>query len=150
MRAARNLLSAVARLLILADMIDVHMLLMKLRRVEDDLEVLKTASSQDELLESMERFGDSAHELMSQAAKRQQELKDPAMRDDLAAARAVLKKHSMMLLTASKAYVRHPELAAAKANRDYVLRQVNFMNNKVKCCKALNTLAQNRYRKYVR
>ena len=46
------------------------------------------------------------------------------MRDDLAAARAVLKKHSMMLLTASKAYVRHPELAAAKANRDYVLRQV--------------------------
>ena len=59
-----------------------------------------------------------------QAAKRQYELKDPAMRDNLAAARAVLKKHSMMLLTASKAYVRHPELAAAKANRDFVLRQV--------------------------
>ena len=49
------------------------------------------------------------------------------MRDDLAAARAVLKKHSMMLLTASKAYVRHPELAAAKANRDYVLKQVNYI-----------------------
>ena len=73
----------------------------------------------------MQRFGDSAHDLMSQAAKRQHELKDPAMRDDLAAARAVLKKHSMMLLTASKAYVRHPELAAAKANRDYVLKQVS-------------------------
>ena len=104
-------------------MIDVHMLLKKLRRVEDDIEHLKTASSQAELIESMQRFGDSAHELMSQAGKRQFELKDPAMRDDLAAARAVLKKHSMMLLTASKAYVRHPELAAAKANRDYVLRQ---------------------------
>ena len=70
------------------------------------------------------RFGRSAEELMTQAAKRQYELKDPVQRDDLAAARAVLKKHSMMLLTASKAYVRHPELAAAKANRDYVLRQV--------------------------
>ena len=46
----------------------------------------------------------------------------------LAAARAVLKKHSMMLLTASKAYVRHPELAAAKANRDYVLKQVSLEN----------------------
>ena len=46
------------------------------------------------------------------------------MRDNLAAARAVLKKHSMMLLTASKAYVRHPELAAAKENRDFVFRQV--------------------------
>ena len=41
---------------------------------------------------------------MSQAAKRQQELKDPMLRDDLAAARAVLKKHSMMLLTASKVF----------------------------------------------
>ena len=107
-------------------MIDVHMLLKKLRRVEDDIEQLKTASSQAELIESMQRFGDSAHELMNQAGKRQFELKDPAMRDDLAAARAVLKKHSMMLLTASKAYVRHPELAAAKANRDYVIRQVSF------------------------
>ena len=72
----------------------------------------------------MRMFGRNASELMAQAARRQQELKDPALRDDLAAARAVLKKHSMMLLTASKAFVRHPELAAAKANRDYVLKQV--------------------------
>ena len=72
----------------------------------------------------MRMFGRNAAELMAQAARRQQELKDPILRDDLAAARAVLKKHSMMLLTASKAFVRHPELAAAKANRDYVLKQV--------------------------
>ena len=45
-RAARNLLSAVTRLLILADMIDVHLLLKKLRRVEDDIEHLRTVSSQ--------------------------------------------------------------------------------------------------------
>lgn len=55
-----------------------------------------------------------------------QELEDPQLRDDLAAARAVLKKHSTMLLTASKVYVRHPELTA-KANRDYVLKQVCFL-----------------------
>ncbi len=76
----------------------------------------------------MRMFGRNASELMAQAARRQQELKDPALRDDLAAARAVLKKHSMMLLTASKAFVRHPELAAAKANRDYVLKQVCQVN----------------------
>ena len=131
-RAARNLLSAVTRLLILADMIDVHLLLKKLQRVEDDLELLKSVSSQAELVESMRRFDISAQDLMNQAGKRQYELKDPAMRDDLAAARAVLKKHSMMLLTASKAYVRHPELAAAKANRDFVLKQV---------CEAVNTIS---------
>ena len=80
----------------------------------------------DSKLEVPHRFGRSAAELMTQAAKRQYELKDPAQLDDLVAACAVL-KHSMMLLMASKAYVRHPELAAAKANRDYVLRQVSFV-----------------------
>ena len=54
------------------------------------------------------------------------------MRDDLAAARAVLKKHSTMLLTASKVYVRHPELDLAKVNRDYVFKEV---------CKAVNTIS---------
>uniref|UniRef100_A0A646QDC8 Catenin alpha n=1 Tax=Hemiscolopendra marginata TaxID=943146 RepID=A0A646QDC8_9MYRI len=131
-RAARNLLSAVTRLLILADMVDVHLLLKSLRVVEDDLEKVKNASSQSELIDSFRQFGRNAVELIQQAAKRQAELKDPRLRDDLAAARAVLKKHSMMLLTASKAYVRHPELAAAKANRDYVYKQV---------CEAVNTIS---------
>jgi len=70
--------------------------------VEDDLEKVRNASSQPELLESIRSFGRNAAELIAQAAKRQQELKDGQLRDDLAAARAVLKKHSTMLLTASK------------------------------------------------
>ena len=49
-RASRNLLSSVTRLLIMADMIDVHLLMKKLRRVEDDLEYLKTVSSQVKLI----------------------------------------------------------------------------------------------------
>uniref|UniRef100_A0A1A9ZWG9 Catenin alpha n=1 Tax=Glossina pallidipes TaxID=7398 RepID=A0A1A9ZWG9_GLOPL len=131
-RAARNLLSAVTRLLILADMVDVHLLLKSLQIVEDDLNRLKTVSSQDELLNNMRQFGHNAHELIKQAAKRQQELKDPQLRDDLAAARAMLKKHSTMLLTASKVYVRHPELDLAKVNRDFILKQV---------CDAVNTIS---------
>ena len=54
-RAARNLLSAVTRLLILADMVDVHRLLKSLRVVEDDLERLRGASSQAELEEGIFR-----------------------------------------------------------------------------------------------
>ncbi|XP_011871628.1 PREDICTED: catenin alpha isoform X2 [Vollenhovia emeryi] len=130
-RAARNLLSAVTRLLILADMVDVHLLLKSLYVVEDDLKKLKNASSQGEVIQNIKEFGRNAAELIQQAAKRQHELKDPQLRDDLAAARAVLKKHSTMLLTASKVYVQHPDLAAAKANRDYVLKQV---------CEAVNTI----------
>jgi len=131
-RASRNLLLAVTKLLILADMIDVHLLMKKVRTVEDDLETLKNVSNQADLLESMKKFGASAKDVLEQSGKRQQELKDSDLRDELAAARAVLKKHSMMLLTASKAYVRHPELAAAKENRDYVLRQV---------CEAVHTIS---------
>ncbi|KAH9643550.1 hypothetical protein HF086_006220 [Spodoptera exigua] len=77
-RAARALLCAVTRLLILADMVD----------VENDLDKLKSASSQSELLESARQFGRSASELAAQAAKRQRELKEPRMKDELAAARA--------------------------------------------------------------
>ncbi|XP_063879839.1 catenin alpha-like isoform X2 [Scylla paramamosain] len=131
-RAARSLLSAVTRLLILADMVDVHRLLKSLQVVEDDLEKVKNASSQSELLDNFRLFGKNTSDLINQAAKRQNELKDPRLRDDLASARAVLKKNSMMLLTASKAYVRHPELAAAKANRDFVFKQV---------CEAVNTIS---------
>ena len=65
-RASRNLLSAVTRLLILADMIDVHLLMKKLKRVENDLEFLKSVSSQAELLDGMDRFGTSCADLMAQ------------------------------------------------------------------------------------
>lgn len=123
-RAARALLSAVTRLLILADMVDVHLLLKSLHTVEGDLDRLKNASSQQELMDYFRDFGQSMSELLDKAARRQADLKDPRKQEELAAARAVLKKNSMMLLTASKAYVRHPELAAARANRDYAYKQV--------------------------
>lgn len=54
------------------------------------------------MLENFRLFGKNTNDLVNQAAKRQNELKDPRLRDDLASARAVLKKNSMMLLTASK------------------------------------------------
>lgn len=132
-RAARNLLLAVTHLLILADMVDVHCLLKSLHVVEGDLDKVKNASSQSELLKSFHDFGKNTSDLIHQAAKRQAELKDPHLREDLAAARAILKKNSMMLLTASKVYVRHPELAAAKENRDYIFKQV---------CEAVNAISE--------
>ncbi|XP_064600603.1 catenin alpha-2-like isoform X2 [Liolophura sinensis] len=131
-RAARALLSAVTRLLIIADMVDVQLLLLSLRVIEDDLDRIRNAASQQELLNSFNDFGRNMAELQDKAARRQADLKDPRRRDDLAAARAVLKKNSMMLLTSSKAYVRHPELAPAKANRDYAFQQV---------CDAVNTIS---------
>ncbi|XP_069178815.1 catenin alpha [Procambarus clarkii] len=131
-QAARTLLSAVTRLLILADMVDVHLLLNSVHVVEVDIENMKHASSQSQLLDNFHLFDKSTKELLQLAARRQHELKDPRLRDELASARAILKRNSTMLLTASKAYVRHPELAAVKANRDFVLKQM---------CEAVNTIS---------
>ncbi|XP_047672638.1 catenin alpha-2-like [Tachysurus fulvidraco] len=52
------------------------------------------------------------------------ELKDPQCRDEMAAARGALKKNATMLYTASQAFLRHPDVAATRANRDYVFKQV--------------------------
>ena len=60
---------------------------LQVRTVEDDLEALKNASNQADLLETMKRFGASAKDVLEQSGRRQQELMDPALRDELAAAR---------------------------------------------------------------
>jgi len=44
--------------------------------------------------------------------------------ENLAAARGTIKRTSMMLLTASKAYLRHPEIPYARENRDFVYNQL--------------------------
>ncbi|KAF6019214.1 alpha-Cat [Bugula neritina] len=124
-RAARALLSAVTRLLILADMVDVYLLLKSLRAVEEDLHRLNQASSQQEVIDNFRALGRRVVDLADRTGRRQMDLKDLRRRDDLASARAVLKKNSLMLLTTSKTYVRHPELVAAKANRDFVVGEVS-------------------------
>ncbi|XP_039272069.2 catenin alpha-2-like [Styela clava] len=123
-RAARALLSSVTRLLILADMADVLNLLKRLRITQQSMSRVKDSHDQDELLRNFKEFGRDLVELNHATALRQNDLKDQRRREDLAAARGEIKKNSMMLYTSSQAYLRHPEVAAAKANRDYVFRRV--------------------------
>uniref|UniRef100_A0A8D3C6D1 Catenin alpha-2 n=1 Tax=Scophthalmus maximus TaxID=52904 RepID=A0A8D3C6D1_SCOMX len=123
-RAARALLSAVTRLLILADMADVMRLLAHLKIVEEALEGVKNATNEQDLANRFKEFGKEMVKLNYVAARRQQELKDPQCRDEMAAARGALKKNATMLYTASQAYLRHPDVAATRANRDYVFKQV--------------------------
>jgi catenin alpha len=51
-------------------------------------------------------------------------LVDRVEQENLAAARGTIKRTSMILLTASKAYLRHPEIPYARENRDYVYNQL--------------------------
>jgi len=123
-RCAQDLLSAVTRLLILADMLDVHILMGRVQTTMQDLMYMRQVSTQPQLMEGMRRLEKSVANLSQHAGKRQKELKDPLMREHLAAARAVLIKQSPMLLTSSNVHVRYPDLAQARQNRDIIHRQI--------------------------
>ncbi|XP_078085996.1 catenin alpha-2 isoform X5 [Mustelus asterias] len=123
-RAARALLSGVTRLLILADMADVMRLLTHLKIVEESLDAVKNATNEQDLASRFKEFGKEMVKLNYVAARRQQELKDHHCRDEMAAARGALKKNATMLYTASQAFLRHPDVAATRVNRDYVFKQV--------------------------
>ncbi|UJR28554.1 hypothetical protein I4U23_009788 [Adineta vaga] len=122
--AARALLTSVTRLLILADLVDVQLILRSIRLVEDDLQRIYDASNQEELVHFYKQYGKDIIDLSQHAQRRQQDLVDRMEQESLAAARGTIKRTSMMLLTASKAYLRHPEIPYARENRDFVYNQV--------------------------
>lgn len=123
-KASRDLLNSISRLLTIADMIDVNILLRTIQIVQQDLNNLKNSSNQDELTHHFKNYGRNLIELTNQAGKRQADISDMKLRDELAAARATLKKHSLKLYTTSKTLIRHPELSAAQTNHDYVFKEL--------------------------
>ncbi|XP_067422888.1 catenin alpha-1 [Emydura macquarii macquarii] len=123
-RAARALLSAVTRLLILADMADVYKLLVQLKVVEDGILKLRNAGTEQDLGIQYKALKPEVDKLNIMAAKRQQELKDVGHRDQMAAARGILQKNIPILYTASQACLQHPDVAAYKANRDLIYKQL--------------------------
>uniref|UniRef100_A0A8C8M1X2 Catenin alpha-1 n=1 Tax=Oncorhynchus tshawytscha TaxID=74940 RepID=A0A8C8M1X2_ONCTS len=123
-RAARALLSAVTHLLVLADMSDVYKLLLQLKLVEENLMKVRNAGTEQDLGIQYKALKPEVDKLNMMAAKRQQELKDVHHKDRMAAARGVLQRNIPMLYTASRACLQHPDLAAYKANRDLIYKQL--------------------------
>ncbi|XP_054857013.1 catenin alpha-1 [Eublepharis macularius] len=123
-RAARALLSAVTRLLILADMADVYKLLVQLKVVEEGILKLRNAGTEQDLGIQYKALKPEVDKLNVMAGKRQQELKDIGHRDQMAAARGILQKNIPILYTASQACLQHPDVAAYKANRDLIYKQL--------------------------
>uniref|UniRef100_A0A3B4U4R7 Catenin alpha-1 n=2 Tax=Seriola TaxID=8160 RepID=A0A3B4U4R7_SERDU len=123
-RAARALLSAVTHLLVLADMSDVYKLLVQLKLVEDNLVKVRNAGTEQDLGIQYKALKPEVDKLNIMAAKRQQELKDVHHKDQMAAARGVLQRNIPMLYTASRACLQHPDVAAYKANRDLIYKQL--------------------------
>ncbi|XP_033207723.1 alpha-catulin isoform X4 [Belonocnema kinseyi] len=123
-RAARSLLVSVTRVLLLADIVVVKQLLLAKDKVARSLGRLESVSNFTEFVKAFSQFGAEMVELAHLTGDRQNDLKNERRRAQMAAARQVLERSTMMLLTSSKACLRHPDCASAKENRDTVFCQM--------------------------
>ncbi|XP_025986376.1 alpha-catulin isoform X4 [Solenopsis invicta] len=123
-RAARCLLGSVTKVLLLADIVVVNQLLHAKDKVARSLGRLESVSNFTEFVKAFSQFGGEMVELAHLTGDRQNDLKDERRRAQMAAARQVLERSTMMLLTSSKTCLRHPECPSAKENRDTVFCQM--------------------------
>ncbi|XP_028046681.2 alpha-catulin isoform X2 [Monomorium pharaonis] len=123
-RAARCLLGSVTKVLLLADVVVVNQLLHAKDKVARSLGRLESVSNFTEFVKAFSQFGGEMVELAHLTGDRQNDLKDERRRAQMAAARQVLERSTMMLLTSSKTCLRHPECPSAKENRDTVFCQM--------------------------
>ncbi|KRX76600.1 Catenin alpha-2, partial [Trichinella sp. T6] len=124
-KAARSLLSSVTRLLIIADMVDLQLILESMQGANSALNKLYKANSHQEVQERFRDLQKKIDQLDRDAGRRAADLKDPWHSDCIQAARAVLKTTCPMLHSACKAFVRHPEVDPARHNREFTFNQMN-------------------------
>ncbi|TRY84308.1 hypothetical protein DNTS_025420 [Danionella cerebrum] len=123
-KAARMLLSSVTKVLVLADCIVIKQIISSRNKVLVTLEQLEKVSTFQEFVQIFSQFGNEMVEFAHLTGDRQNDLKDEKKRARMAAARAVLEKCTMMLLTASKTCLRHPDCESARINKEAVFQRM--------------------------
>ncbi|XP_046652731.1 alpha-catulin-like isoform X2 [Daphnia pulicaria] len=119
-RAARCLLAAVTQVLLLADTIVVKQLLQAKDKVSNTLTRLEGVNNFTEFVKAFSQFGSEMVDFAHVTGDRQNDLKDERRRAQMSAARTILERSTLMLLTASKTCLRHPECTSSRENRDTV------------------------------
>ncbi|XP_056339226.1 alpha-catulin [Oenanthe melanoleuca] len=125
-KAARLLLSSVTKVLVLADRIVIKQIITSRNKVLATMEQLEKVSSFQEFVQIFSQFGNEMVEFAHLTGDRQNDLKDEKKKARMAASRAVLEKCTMMLLTASKTCLRHPDCESARINKDGVFHRMRL------------------------
>ncbi|CAF3808246.1 unnamed protein product [Rotaria magnacalcarata] len=123
-QAARGLLTAVTRVLLLADIVIVKQIISVKKKVTSTLNRLEGVTSFPEFVKLFGVYGTQMIDLAHLTGDRQNDLKDERRRSQLSASRTILEKSTMLILTSSKAYLRHNECLHARKCRDLVYGQV--------------------------
>ncbi|XP_029445841.1 LOW QUALITY PROTEIN: alpha-catulin [Rhinatrema bivittatum] len=125
-KAARLLLSSVTKVLVLADRIVIKQIISSRNKVLATMEQLEKVGSFQEFVQIFSQFGNEMVEFAHLTGDRQNDLKDEKKKAKMAAARAVLEKCTMMLLTASKTCLRHPDCESARVNKAGVFNRMRL------------------------
>nr|XP_060630618.1 alpha-catulin [Anolis sagrei ordinatus] len=125
-KAARLLLSSVTKVLVLADRIVVKQIINSRNKVLLTMERLEKVISFQEFVQIFSQFGNEMVEFAHLTGDRQNDLKDEKKKAKMAAARTILEKCTMMLLTASKTCLRHPDCESARVNKGAVFHRMRL------------------------
>uniref|UniRef100_A0AAF5D5W6 N-acyl-aliphatic-L-amino acid amidohydrolase n=1 Tax=Strongyloides stercoralis TaxID=6248 RepID=A0AAF5D5W6_STRER len=125
-KAARQLLSSVTRVLLLADRVLVKHILRAEDKVAFSLTKLENCSNFTEFVKIFTEFGGEMVDLAHRSGDRQNDLKSDKRRAQMACARTSLERLTMLLLTASKTLLRHPDDQGAKQCRDGVFHNLRL------------------------
>ncbi|XP_048473599.1 alpha-catulin isoform X1 [Rhincodon typus] len=130
-KAARLLLSSVTKVLVLADRVVIKQIINSRSKVLATLEHLEKVSSFQEFVQIFSQFGNEMVEFAHLTGDRQNDLKDEKKKARMAASRAILEKCTMMLLTASKTCLRHPDCESARINKGGVFHRMRLALDQV-------------------
>ncbi|CAJ0592643.1 unnamed protein product [Cylicocyclus nassatus] len=133
-RASRQLLSSVTRVLLLADRVLVKQILRAEDKVAYSLSRLEVCRSFTEFVKIFAEFGGEMVDLAHRSGDRQHDLKSEKRRAQMGVARTALERHTMLLLTSSKTLLRHPESECALQCRDGVFDQIRTALQLIAIC----------------
>ncbi|WKY13994.1 hypothetical protein Q1695_004655 [Nippostrongylus brasiliensis] len=117
--AGKSLLQAVAHFLILADSVDVELIIDGVEKIRTLLDGVRASTSNQEVIDQYQLLIAEIEEVEETVKRRIFDLRDPNQRDDLLACKAHLKSLCPIVFATTKAFVRHPESDEARQNRDY-------------------------------
>uniref|UniRef100_A0A914L6N2 Alpha-catulin n=1 Tax=Meloidogyne incognita TaxID=6306 RepID=A0A914L6N2_MELIC len=133
-RAARQLLSSVTRVLLLADRVLVKHILRAEDKIAYSLTKLEHTSNFTEFVQIFTEFGGQMVDLAHRSGDRQQDLKSEKRQAQMQVARAQLERLTMLLLTSAKTLLRHPDDPAARQCRDGVFHQIRSALQLIAIC----------------
>ncbi|EJD75283.1 CBR-CTN-1 protein [Loa loa] len=133
-RAARQLLTSVTRVLLLADRVLVKHILRSEDKIAYSLIKLESTTNFTDFVKIFTEFGGDMVDLAHRSGDRQNDLKSEKRRGQMAVARTMLERLTMLLLTSNKTLLRHPDSDSARQCRNGVFQQMRLALQLIALC----------------